>query len=119
MAILATAPTTAAPLLAKHLGESTCREAYGECKLEVVSLRLGNIISDTDGATGEQAAMALDSRDAVQAVELALAKELLRRWLALRYKSSPERFPIFTPVAGWSSSPQHIQRRRNVMGGGQ
>ncbi|MEZ4679710.1 MAG: NAD-dependent epimerase/dehydratase family protein [Caldilineaceae bacterium] len=102
-------PTTAAPLLAKHLGESTCREFARECKLEVVSLRLGNIISDTDGATGEQAAMALDSRDAVQAVELALAKELPRRWSVfhIQHKSAQARFPIFYAEQELGFSPQY------------
>jgi nucleoside-diphosphate-sugar epimerase len=37
-------PTTAAPLLAKHLGESVCREFAREHKLEVVVLRLGQVV---------------------------------------------------------------------------
>ena len=87
-------PTTAAPLLGKHLGEVTCREFAREVKLEVISLRLGNVVQ-SNRSTGTNA-MWLDERDAVQAVGLALTADLPRRWSVfhIQHKANDARFSI-------------------------
>ncbi len=89
-------PTTNASLLGKHLGEATCREFAREVKLEVVSLRLGEVVQHDKSGSTESNAMWLDARDAVQAVELALTAELPRRWSVfhIQHKADDARFSI-------------------------
>jgi len=109
-------PTTAAPLLAKHLGEATCREFAREVKVEVVSLRLGNVLQDADDVGAEAHPMWLDARDALQAVELALTKPLSRRWslFHIQHQAENARFPIFYAEQELGFVPQF-----NGAGGGQ
>ena len=100
-------PTTQAGTLAKHLGEATCREFAREFKLEVVSLRLGEIVkSETISAQPDP--MWLDERDAVQAVSLALTTALPRRWAVyhIQHKADNGRFPIRLAEQQLNFSPQ-------------
>ena len=101
-------PTTQAGTLAKHLGEATCREFAREFKLEVVSLRLGEIVkSETISAQPDP--MWLDERDAVQAVSLALTTALPRRWAVyhIQHKADNSRFPIWLAEQQLNFSPQY------------
>lgn len=101
-------PTSAAPLLAKHLGEMTCREFARESKLTVVSLRLGDLLSEAGVVDDEEQATWLDARDAVQAVALSLTKPLTRRWSVfhIQHKAATSRFPIFHAEQELGFSPQ-------------
>lgn len=102
-------PTTAAPMLAKHLGEATCREFAREHKLDVVSLRLGTVAQDEETIEDAPYPMWLDARDAVQAVELALTKPLTRRWSVfhIQHKADNARFPIFQAEQELGFAPQY------------
>lgn len=84
-------PTTAPGLLAKHLGEATCREFAREVKLEVVSLRLGHVCVEAAADP-----MGLMPADAVQAVASALVAPLPRRWIVahIQHGDATARFPI-------------------------
>lgn len=115
-------PTTAAPLLAKHLGEATCREFAREFKLDVVSLRLGRVTAP-EGKSQEQSAAAsyamwLDARDAVQAVEQALTKPLTRRWSVfhIQHKAANARFPISHAEQELGFAPQYNGLNNSVGG---
>lgn len=66
-------PTTETDVLCFHLGEFICREFAREHKIEVVCLRLGDLVDDV-GAPASKSA--LYSRDAVQAVERALTADI-------------------------------------------
>ncbi|MCB0121742.1 MAG: NAD(P)-dependent oxidoreductase [Caldilineaceae bacterium] len=101
-------PTPAAPLLAKHLGEATCREFAREFKLEVVSLRLGTVIPLEDD-NDDMYPMWLDARDAVQVVDLALTKPLIRRWSVfhIQHKADNARFPISHAEQELGFAPQY------------
>ena len=63
-------PGTDASALCYHFGEYVCREFGRSGRVDVVCLRLGDLVED-DGAAGTTSA--LYPRDAVQAVEKALA----------------------------------------------
>ncbi|MEZ4860619.1 MAG: NAD(P)-dependent oxidoreductase [Caldilineaceae bacterium] len=90
-------PTPTAPVLAKHLGEYTCREFAREHKLEVVVLRLGKVGDTAAGADQPADPLWVDEQDVVQAVRLALAAEL-PRWSVLHIQAEgPQaRFPVTT-----------------------
>ena len=107
-------PTTAAPLLAKHLGEATCREFAREGKLNVVSLRLGTIITGQTAPETETYPMWLDERDATQAVALALTTDLPRRFAIyhIQHKAEKSRFPIRL-----AEEQLHFRPAYNVAGG--
>lgn len=109
-------PTTAAPLLGKHLGEAVCREFAREVQLDVVSLRLGTVVQRDEVALGQGDPMWLDVRDAVQAVELALTADLPRRWslFHIQHKSDDARFPIHLAEQQLAFAPVY-----NVAGGAQ
>ncbi len=102
-------PTTAAPLLGKHLGEATCREFAREVKLAVVSLRLGSVVQRKEQGLTEPDATWLDARDAVQAVELALTAELPRRWSVfhIQHKAEDARFSIRLAAQQLNFVPQY------------
>ncbi len=62
-------PSTQASVLAKHLGEYTCREFAREHKLQIISLRLGHL-AYTDDAPADP--MALPVGEAIHAIQRAL-----------------------------------------------
>ena len=101
-------PTTAAPLLGKHLGEVTCREFAREVQLAVVSLRLGTVMSSDDTAATADP-MWLDPRDAVQAIESVLATDLPQRWSVfhIQHKAPNARFPILLAEQQLHFAPQY------------
>ena len=66
-------PTTETDALCFHLGEFICREFAREQRIEVVCLRLGDLVEDDDGSLSTSA---LYSSDAVQAVEKALTADI-------------------------------------------
>lgn len=116
-------PTPAAPLLAKHLGEATCREFAREFQLEVVSLRLGHVTAPTEKSDAETYSLWLDAHDAVQAVELALTKPLSRRWSVfhIQHKADNARFPIAHAEQELGFAPQYNRvetGEKSSMGGG-
>ncbi len=67
------APTTQTDVLCFHLGEFVCREFAREHKIEVVCLRLGELV---DGDDAPSSTSALFADDAVQAVEKALTADI-------------------------------------------
>lgn len=114
-------PTTQAGILAKHLGEATCREFAREFKLEVVSLRLGDIVK-SETVSAQPDPMWLDERDAVQAVALALTTSLPRRWAVyhIQHKADNSRFPIRLAEQQLNFSPQYnVAALTSKVGGGQ
>ncbi|MCH8310587.1 MAG: NAD(P)-dependent oxidoreductase [Chloroflexi bacterium] len=66
------APTTETSDLGYHLGEFVCREFARESKIDVISLRLGELVWDDEEASSS----ALYPVDAVQAVRKALTAEV-------------------------------------------
>ena len=68
-------PTTEVSVLRYHVGEYVCREFARENKIGCVSLRLGELVWDTDKA-GDLPTSALYPNDMVQAVESALNADL-------------------------------------------
>ena len=67
------APTTETDVLCFHLGEFICREFAREHRIEVVCLRLGDLVGDDDASLSRSA---LYPDDAVQAVEKALTADI-------------------------------------------
>ena len=67
------APTTETDALCFHLGEFICREFAREQQIEVVCLRLGDLVEDDDDS---RSTSALFPEDAVQAVERALTADI-------------------------------------------
>ena len=68
------APTTEADVLCFHLGEFICREFAREQRIEVVCLRLGDLIGGEESAP--LSTSALFPEDAIQAVEKALTTDI-------------------------------------------
>ena len=66
-------PTTETDVLCFHLGEFICREFAREQRIEVVCLRLGDIVSNEGSPLSTSA---LFPEDAVQAVERALTADI-------------------------------------------
>ena len=66
-------PTTDADVLGFHLGEFTCREFAREHRIEVVCLRLGDLVWSADAPTSTST---LYPEDAVRAVESALTVDI-------------------------------------------
>lgn len=101
-------PTTQADMLAKHLGEAICREFAREFKLEVVSLRLGEIVK-SEAVSVQPDPMWLDERDALQAITLALTTPLPRRWAVyhIQHKADNARFPIRLAEQQLNFNPQY------------
>ena len=67
------APTTETDVLCFHLGEFICREFAREHRIEVVCLRLGDLVGDDDASLSTSA---LYPDDAIQAVEKALTADI-------------------------------------------
>ena len=67
-------PTTDPPVLCYHLGEYVCREFARERKLDVVCLRLGEMVWEEGASAVSSSAVFPD--DAVQAIEGALDSEV-------------------------------------------
>ncbi len=67
------APTTDGEVLALHLGEFVCREFAREHRIEVVCLRLGDLVWDADSPASSSV---LHPDAAAQAVELALTADI-------------------------------------------
>ena len=67
------APTTETDVLCFHLGEFICREFAREHKIEVVCLRLGDLVGNDDARASTSA---LYTDDAVQAVAKALTADI-------------------------------------------
>ena len=63
-------------VLAKHLGEFTCREFAREGKSGIVVLRLGKVVRASEAAGQPFDPMWVEERDVVQAVSAALAAKL-------------------------------------------
>lgn len=90
-------PTTATPLLAKHLGEFVCREFAREHKLKVTVLRLGQVVHSDDLASRPFDPTWVDERDVAQAVNRAITTAS-NRWTVchIEHESAQARFPIGT-----------------------
>ena len=67
------APTTDADVLGFHLGEFICREFARERRIEVVCLRLGDLVWNADG---QLSTPALYPDDALRAIESALTVDI-------------------------------------------
>ena len=65
-------PHTDGNVLAKHLGEFTCREFALEGKIDITCLRLGTIVNAEDAADAELNTMWLEINDAVAAFQGAI-----------------------------------------------
>lgn len=102
-------PTTAAPVLAKHLGELTCREFAREGQLEIVSLRLGAMVCNGTAIAHTIPPHWLDQRDVIQAVKLALVTDLQRRWsiFHIQHKAKNARFSVRNAEQMLGFSPQY------------
>lgn len=90
-------PSPLAPVLAKHLGEYTCREFAREHKLTVVVLRLGKVVR-TEAVAGQPVdPLWVDERDVAQAVKAALTADV-PRWAIFHIGAdSPQaRFSVAT-----------------------
>jgi nucleoside-diphosphate-sugar epimerase len=79
-------PSDAREQMLPHLREMVCREFARDCRLGITCLRLGQL-ADTGSADGDAPSIdAVDSRDAAQAVDLALRRDesqainWVRRW---------------------------------------
>jgi nucleoside-diphosphate-sugar epimerase len=101
-------PSTHAPVLAKHLGEFTCREFAREHKLAVVVLRLGKVVRAEEVAGHPVDPLWVDERDVAQAVSLALTADL-PRWAIFHIgaDSSQARFSVATAKRMLSYAPQY------------
>jgi nucleoside-diphosphate-sugar epimerase len=90
-------PTPATPLLNKHLGELVCREFAREHKLDVVVLRLGQVVQNAAAAGPTPNPTWVAEADVVQAVERALTTDT-GRWAVfhIQHESPTARFSIAT-----------------------
>lgn len=101
-------PPTHAPVLAKHLGEFTCREFAREHKLAVVVLRLGKVVRAEQVAGQPVDPLWVDQRDVIQAVNLALTAEL-PRWSIFHIgaDSTQARFSVAAAKRMLNYAPQY------------
>ena len=74
-------PTTETDVLCFHLGEFICREFAREGRIEIVCLRLGELVGDTVEAPSTAT---LFESDAVQAIEQALTADISEGYAASR-----------------------------------
>jgi nucleoside-diphosphate-sugar epimerase len=103
-------PTPASGGLSDYLGEFTCREFAREGKLNVIVLRLGNVVSAE--ALVEEASNSawVDPRDVAQAVSCALTK-LLTDWTAI-----DGHWSVFHILSHSPSSRFPIRKARRILG---
>ncbi len=101
-------PTVYSFVLAKHLGEFTCREFAREGKLQITCLRLGNLIKEREAETAEFDSMWLEMNDAVDAFKRALASS--SRWGLFHIQSEfpNSRFSIDKAKAHLKFNPQFV-----------
>jgi len=99
-------PAADAHSLSPYLGEFVCREFAREGKIRCVSLRLGHV-GDLDGdERARNDPLALDTRDAIQAVQRALASGLAQPSRLAAW----EVFHIQSPVPGARFATAKAQR---------
>lgn len=101
-------PTTAAPVLAKHLGELVCREFAREHKLNVAVLRIGKLARAEEVMGRPVDPLWVDGRDVAQAVSRALMVET-GRWAIFHIQSaSPHaHFSAATAQRVLGYTPEH------------
>ena len=101
-------PSPQAPVLAKHLGEYTCREFAREHKLTVVVLRVGKIVRAETVAGQAVDPLWVDERDVTQAVKAALTAEV-PRWAIFHIGAdSPQaRFSVATAKHVFKYAPHY------------
>ncbi len=101
-------PSIDASVLAKHLGEFTCREFAREGKIEVTCLRLGDIITVEEAADAEFNSMWLEINDAVAAFQGAI--EAPSRWGIFHIQSEfpGSRFAINKAKGHLKFNPQFV-----------
>ncbi|MDE2705926.1 MAG: NAD(P)-dependent oxidoreductase, partial [Gemmatimonadota bacterium] len=93
-------PPTEMAVLARYLGEITCREFAREHPITVTALRLGKLVREEEVAGRERDLMWVDIRDAAQAFCAALAREVsaslnwVPRW-AVYHIAAPITHPKF------------------------
>ena len=99
-------PSLSSPSLPKYLGEFTCREFARLGKIEVVVLRMGEVVASSEAQTPTSIA----EEDAVQAVSLALAAEIENN------ASSLGRWSVFHVSSGSADARFSSDRAKNVLG---
>ncbi len=101
-------PSIEGIVLAKHLGEFTCREFARERKIDVTCLRLGDIITAEDAADAEFNAMWLEINDAVAAFQGAI--DAPSRWGIFHVQSEfpGSRFDIGKAKGHLKFNPQFV-----------
>ena len=93
-------PPTEMAVLARYLGEITCREFAREHPITVTALRLGKLVREEEVAGRERDLMWVDIRDAAQAFGAALARDAsaslnwVPRW-AVYHIAAPIAHPKF------------------------
>ncbi|MDE2741514.1 MAG: NAD(P)-dependent oxidoreductase [Gemmatimonadota bacterium] len=93
-------PSTEMAVLARYLGEMTCREFAREHPITVTALRLGKLVREEEVAGRERDLMWVDIRDAAQAFCAALARDAseslnwVPRW-AVYHIAAPIAHPKF------------------------
>ncbi len=93
-------PPTEMAVLARYLGEMTCREFAREYPITVTALRLGKLVREEEVAGRERDLMWVDIRDAAQAFCAALARDAsesldwVPRW-AVYHIAAPIAHPKF------------------------
>ena len=109
-------PTTETGVLCFHLGEFICREFAREQKIEIVCLRLGDLVGDGDVNLSSSA---LYSEDAVQAVERALTADVSEGyadsrgyWAVFHIQSDVPGMRFTTITAETRLGYRHIERGR-------
>jgi nucleoside-diphosphate-sugar epimerase len=102
-------PTTDAPLLAKYLGESVCREFAREHKLSVAVLRVGKIVRAEEVAGVPFDPLWVDERDVAQAVQRALTTDT-GRWAVFHIQAdaAQARFSSATAKRVLGYAPTHM-----------
>ena len=101
-------PSIEGYVLAKHLGEFTCREFARERKIDVTCLRLGDIITVEEAADTEFNAMWLEINDAVAAFQGAI--DAPSRWGIFHVQSEfpSSRFDVGKAKGHLKFNPQFV-----------
>jgi len=101
-------PTAAAPILAKHLAEFTCREFAREHKLDVAVLRLGRVVQADKVVSQPFDPLWVAEADVAQAVERTLTVNT-GRWGVFHIGSdaAAARFSVTKAKSGLGYAPVH------------